>query len=92
MTALGIVLLAGGAVGVILGLWLVFTDRMSDAGFILVGLCLVAFLVGAAVMQSIEDDACAAKGGHQVPDGAPIYVKSGNVMIPVQSYRCEVQP
>lgn len=90
MTALGIILLAGGVVGVVLGLWLVFTDRTSDAGFILVVLCLAAGIVGAAVMQSIEDDACTAKGGHQVPDGPPIYVKSGNVIVPVQGYRCEV--
>lgn len=54
-----------------------------------VGVAVALVLVGTFFLANDEANACTASGGHEVPDGPPIYIMSGNVMIPIQSYSCQ---
>lgn len=65
-----------------------WTDSDAPIVTMLVGLVI---LIGAAVWQGIRDDkTCESRGGHMVPDGAPYYINSGGVLVPIQPERCEV--
>lgn len=71
--------------------------KLFGAGFVV---CLALCIVSIVHQSNLDDEACARRGGHEVPDGAPYYVMSGQVvvngvatggvMVPYQPTKCEV--
>lgn len=108
MTVLLIIVFGLAAVGAVVGFVVAMmrddygsaTDRklkVFGAGFVV---CLALCIVCVVHQSNLDDEACARRGGHEVPDGAPYYVMSGQivvngvatggVMVPVQPTKCEV--
>lgn len=58
--------------------------------FIMWTLAIVAFTAAMIIVSNEESDRCHSRGGRMVDDGPAYYVKSGDVLIPVQPTTCEV--
>ena len=71
-----------------------FAGAFADSDVaIVIGLVLILMGAAAGVAQMMADsDACADRGGHEEPDGAPIYVSTGKsgVLVPIQPTKCVV--
>lgn len=61
--------------------------KLFGVGFVV---CLALCIVCLVHQSNADDAACTRRGGHEVPDGAPYYVKSGAVLVPIQPTKCEV--
>lgn len=87
---LAIWLLAVGLTLTAVGAWFLFYRDGYTFWVVVMIVGLVTSLAGLGVGASVEEDECRAKGGQEVPSGPPTYVKSGNVLVPIQMYKCEI--
>jgi hypothetical protein len=94
MFALMIILFSLAGLGLLGLIGVMIVDMDNDTiGIACMGVIIVGLIGGCIpviILDGRSDDACVAKGGRVVDDGPPIYVKSGNIMIPVQDTKCEM--
>lgn len=85
-----LILLMLGVILFILGVYFLWQDGDRTFPIVLMILGLGMIVAGAGWAAQQEEDDCHARGGRMVPDGAPYYIKSGDVLVPSQPMKCEV--